>query len=41
MLSLDGTSIEKPGACSPSRSVVSKTTIREESWLMVFSCSRR
>jgi hypothetical protein len=35
MLSLDGTSIENPGACSPSRSVVSKTTTLEEVWLMV------
>ena len=33
--SFDGTSIEKPGACSPSRSVVSKTTMRVESGLMV------
>ena len=28
MATFDGTSIEKPGACSPSRRVVSKTTTR-------------
>ena len=33
-VSFAGTSIEKPGACSPSRSVVSKTTMRAGSWLM-------
>ena len=36
MVTFDGTSIEKPGACSPSRNVVSNTTILEESWLMEF-----
>ena len=37
-VSLAGTSSEKPGACSPSRSVVSKMTTRSgraEPWLMV------
>ncbi len=33
--SFDGTSIENPGACSPSRSVVSNTMMRVASWLMV------
>src|SRR3954470_20723941 len=34
IVTLAGTSIVNPGACSPSRRVVSKMTTREESWLM-------